>query len=305
MDYLFDEPAEAEAPPLRLAQSTEAISRPAAEEAAPAPPTPGPPERGLFQGAELLAEWLPRIEDDSLGKSTFSASASFGVPPFVLGAPVLITPRAALHVLDGPTELDVPARLNDFDLSFGTFKKLSERWSARGSVSVGVYGDDHSLGSSDALRVSGFGVAIYEASPQWQWAIGAAYLNRDDLAVVPAVGVIHDRGDVRYELMMPRPRILWRLPQDAAGAERGVYLAGDLGGGAWAVRRPDGSTDTLNLAQWGVVLGYETQAGPGARLGGKRRYEVGYVFGRSLEYANSGEELSLDDSLVARAAVSF
>ncbi|TWT98019.1 hypothetical protein Pla108_21740 [Botrimarina colliarenosi] len=296
----------ADAPPtVRLAQSTEAISRPAAIEPPPLAPPPSPAERGLFQGFELSADWLPRLDDDSLGHSKLSASASFGVPPFVLGVPLLVTPRAALHQLDGPNTIDVPSRVNDLDLSIGSFKKLGERWSARGSVNVGVYGDEDSLGASDALRVSGFGVAIYEASPEWQWVIGAAYLNRDDLAVVPAFGVIHDRGDVRFELTMPRPRILWRLPQDAAGTERAIYVAGDLGGGAWAVRRTDGTTDTLNLGSWGVGLGYETKAGPGAWFSGKRRYELGYVFGRTLEYAKSGEEISLDDSLVMRVGWNY
>lgn len=288
---------------VRLAQSTEAVSRP--ELATPPVALPsGPAERGLFQGMNLLADWVPRLEDDSLGRTTFSASASVGVPPFVLGVPVLITPRAALHLVDGPNGADVPARLNDFELSFGTFKKFNERWTARGSVNVGVYGDDHSLGASDALRVSGFGVALYKASDRLQWAFGAAYLNRDDISVVPAVGLIYDPGGVRYELLMPRPRIVWELPQNVEGHERTVYLAGDLGGGAWAVRRADGTTDTLNLSRWGLLLGYETKA-PKGSFAGTKRYEFGYVFGRDLEFANSGEEFSLDDSVLARVGWSY
>lgn len=301
----------ADPPPVRLAQSTEAISRPALVEApGPSPGVRGDaPRRGLLQNIQFVADWVPRLEDDSVGRSTLSAAVGLGVPPFVFGSPVLITPRAAIHSVTGPNLIDAPSTLNDLEISFGTFKKFSDRWMARLNVTVGVYGDDHSLNDSDALRVSGVGVAIYNYSPEWQWAFGAAYLNRDDISVVPAVGVIRDCGDVRYEIMMPRPRIVWRLPQDGSGVGRSIYLAGELGGGAWAVRRDDGTTDTLNLSRWGLVLGFERAAaqtvGMWAWGGWKTRYEIGYLFGRSLEYANSDEEISLDDSLVARVGWSY
>lgn len=298
-----DEPLFSE--PIRLAQSTEEVSRPAIFDAQNRQVAQNPRgERGLLQGINLTADWLPRLEEDSLGRTTLSASVSAGVPPFVLGVPLLVTPRAALHLVDGPDTIDTPSSLNDFELSIGTFRQLNQKWKARLAVTTGVYGDDYSLGESDALRVSGVGVAIYDAAPGWQWVFGVAYLNRDDISVVPAVGVIHDAGSVRYELTMPRPRVFWRLPQDEYGCERGLYVAGELGGGAWAVRRDDGSTDTLNLSRWGVLLGYESKAaGP---LGpATTRYELGYVFGRDLEYANSGEEVSLDDSLIARIGWSY
>ncbi len=297
-----------DAPPqdgVRLAQSTEAISRPAL--VTPPKPTAGPRRRGLLQSIEMTADWAPRLEDDSLGRSTLSASVGLGVPPFVFGAPVLVTPRAAVHLLDGPVGIDTPARLNDFEVSFGTFKKLNDRWMARASLSLGVYSDDHSFDDSDAFRVSGLAIAIWDYSPAWKWAFGVVYLNREDISVVPAVGVIHDRGSVRYELMLPRPRIVWQLPQGVDGNERSIYLAGELGGGAWAVRRDDGTTDTLNLSRWGIVLGYETKSSPAAGPwgGAKRRYEIGYLFGRDIEYANTGEEFSLDDSLIARVGWSY
>jgi hypothetical protein len=294
-------------PAYRLAQSTEAIGMPAVAqppiEAVEAPAAPA--QRGIFQGVELNAGWMPRMDDDALGHTNMSAAVSFGVPPLLFDTPLLITPRAGLHLFDGPSTIDVPSSVNDFDLSFATFKTLNERWSVRGSVSVGLYGDDYSLDDSDALRFSGFAAAVYQASEEWQWMFGAAYLNRDDLSVIPVAGFIRDCGDVRYEIMMPRPRIVWRLPQDEAGAERAVYIAGDLGGGAWAVQRADGTTDTLNLSSYGFGIGYETKAGPGSFLAGKRRYELGYVFGRSVEYQNTGEDVSLDDSLVARVGWSY
>ena len=302
VDDLFD------APSVRLAQSTEAVNTPAG---APLPtdiPGAAATERRLLQSLNFTADWAPRFDDvDGLGRSTFSTSAGLGVPPTLFGVPLLVTPRAAIHLVDGPGAIDAPPRLYDLELSLATFRQFSERWSGRASVSVGVYGDDESLGASDALRVSGFGVAIYQASPHLQWVFGAAYLNRDDIAVVPAVGLIYDRGGVRYELAMPRPRVLWRLPGSSGSDHRAVYVAGKLGGGAWAVERPSGDTDTLNLGRFGVLLGWQqTATDPASRASGpSRRVEIGYLFGRELEYADSGETLDLDDSLIARVGWSY
>ena len=288
---------------IRLAQSSQFANQTVTPQTTQ-PLTASPPagnERSLFQGLDLTADWVPRLENDSIGRSTMSAAIKLGIPPQLIGSPILVTPRAGIHLVDGPTPLDVPARLYDLELGFRTFRKINERWMANIGVNVGVYGDDYSLDSSEALRVSGTAVAIYNASPEWQWAIGVAYLNRDDISVVPAFGVIHDRGWVRYELMLPRPRVIWRLPDGPNCQERTFYLAGDMGGGAWAVERAGGGTDTLNLSRYGLLLGWEQKH----EGGWSRRFEFGYVFARDLEYGTGGEELSLDDSLIARVGLSY
>ncbi len=262
----------------------------------------GPDERGLFQGLDLVADWAPRLENDSLGFSTLGATLQLGVPPqFVAGMPMLVKPRWGLHLLDGTDGTDAPPRLNDLELGFSAFQKISARWLFVGEVNVGVYGDDRSLDTSNALRVSGSAVGIYTTENDWKWAFGVAYLNRDDISLVPVVGLIYDQGAVRYELMFPRPRILWRLPTTIDCIERSFYLGGEFGGGAWAVRRTSGATDTLNLSSYGLLLGYEQRA-----VGGwSRRYELGYLFGRRLEYSGSNERISLDDSLIARMGLSY
>ena len=290
--------------PIRLAQSTDFSSR-----ITPLPPTqspmagvPPPGSRSLFQGVDLSFDWAPRLDTDSAGRSTASVGVKFGFPTPV--APVMVTPRYGVHVLDGPAALDVPATFHDLELGFATFKRINDRWMARGIVNVGLYGDEHSLDDSDALRVTGFGMAIYEASPEWQWVLGVGYLNNQDFSVLPIFGLIHDRGWVRYELTMPRPRVVWTLPSGDA-CKRSVYLAGELGGGRWAVQRTAGptagATDVLQVSRFGVLLGYESESPTGSTW----RYEIGYLFGRDLEYEATGEELSLDDSLIARVGWSF
>lgn len=300
------DPFEADdAGPIRLAQSSDFANAAADTSDTPAA-IGGPPgaarDRGVLQGIDLVGDWSPRFDGgDGFGRSTLGATVKLGVPPpLVGGIPLLVAPRAAIHFVDGPSAIDVPSRLYDLEIGFRTFRKLSDRWNAMASVNVGVFSDDYSFDDSDALRPNGSVVAIYSASPTLQWVFGVAYLNRDDIPIIPAVGVIIDRGDVRYELSAPRPRIVWRRPS-AAGEERSFYLAGELGGGAWAVRRDSGVTETLNLSRFGLLAGCET-----AVVGGwKRRYEFGYVFGQEIEYADSDETLDLGDSVIARVGWSY
>lgn len=289
---------------IRLAQNSEFANRATAVGEPPRRPPAGPggPQRpGIFQGLDLVADWSPRVDEtDGLGWSQFGTTLKLGVPPKLVGMPLLVAPRVGLTLVDGPGPVDLPPRLYDLELGFRTFRAIDERWRALASVNVGVYGDDDSLDSSDALRVSGSVVALYQASPEWQWAFGVVYLNRDDIPILPAVGVIVDRGAVKYELMMPRPRIVWRRPS-GPGEERSFYVGGELGGGAWAVLRPSGETDTANVSRFGLLLGCET-----AVTGGwKRRYEIGYLFGQEIEFGDIGEEFDLADLLVARVAWSY
>ena len=88
--WVFDPPAEP--PVVRLAQSTEAVSRPAIVEAPKAGPGVNVNKRGPLQSVTFVADWAPRLEDDSVGRSTLSASLGTGIPPSLLGTPILITP---------------------------------------------------------------------------------------------------------------------------------------------------------------------------------------------------------------------
>lgn len=274
----------------------------AVEDNTPTLTPPGPPggrRPGLFQGAGTTYEYLPAFDDESFGHQSWRTNIDFGLPPVVFNTPILISPGYGIHLFDGPSTFEAPAAVHDLQVSFATFRPINDRWLFRGNVIVGVYGDEDSLDDADALQVTGFAMGIYNASPQWQWALGAGYVNNADLAVIPVVGFIHDRGWIKYEVMMPRPRVVLPLCK-TPGRESSVYVSGEFGGGVWAVRRASGVTEPLQLSRYGVLFGYEQQTPVG-----KWRYEFGYAFGRELEYEDSGETLDVDDSLIARIGWNF
>lgn len=259
--------------------------------------------KGLFQRATVEGFYLPRFESDSVGVTGMSASAVFGVPFPAPQTPILITPRYGVRFLEGPDFTDLPARVHDIEIGLGHFRKLSDRWLFNGGITLGVYGDDHSLDASDAFRVTGRALGIRELTSTWKGVVGVVYLNRAGLSVVPAAGLTYDDGQTKIDLLFPRPRVAWLLPGSTPqpGDQRWFYVAGELGGNIWAVRRASGADDNLSYGDARVLIGYERKV-----IGGlSQRWELGYVFNRELEYDSDGFESELDDSLFVRAGLTY
>ena len=99
----------------------------------------------------------------------------------------------------------------------------------------------------------------------------------------------------RYEVVLPRPKFAHRLSR-TEDCETWAYLGGQLGGGSFAVRRDGGMADKLTLRDFRIYFGWEQVR----RGGGGLFAELGYVFNRTIEYANFDEEYEFDDALMLR-----
>lgn len=258
---------------------------------------------GFFQKANLSFAWMPRFESDSIGVSTIETSIVTALPFPKRHQPLTITPRYAVRFIDGPDFIDVPSRLHNAEVTFNHVRRIADRWVFNGAITLGNYFDDHSFEAGDAFRVSGLALGIYEASPNSKWIVGVAYLNRAGLSVVPAAGYLYWTDDLRIDVVLPQPKIAWRTWCHGPPGydERWFYIQGDLGGGVWAVERADGSPDTLSYSDLRVIFGTERK-----QIGGiSRRWEVGYVFARELEYDSIGHDMGIDDTMFLRAAFTY
>jgi hypothetical protein len=92
------------------------------------------------------------------------------------------------------------------------------------AVTTGYY-SDFEIDAGEAVRVTGRGLAVYESSPAAKWIVGVAYVNRAGASVLPVTGVLYEPAeDVRWELIFPRPRIAWMLPDGSEADQRWLYL---------------------------------------------------------------------------------
>jgi hypothetical protein len=271
------------------------------------PPSLLPPgtRNGVFQKAKFTATWLPQLDDDGLGWTDLRSEIVFGLPFFTRETPIVITPAYEAHFLDRPSAFDLPPRLHDLSIDFHHFRRIGDHWIADFALTPGLYADDHSLDSSDAFRLNGRAVGVYEPNQMWKWLLGVSYVNGGWRKIVPIAGFVYEPSDdVEYEIVFPAPRAAWRLPNSPIPGEDEywVYVAGEFTSSIWAFEQNDGTDDILAYRDLRLILGFEHKV-----IGGlSSRAEVGYVFNRQMKIASSGpDDIDLDETLLLRIGLVY
>ena len=257
---------------------------------------------GIFQKIRFSETFLPRPNFDDLGLNEWELGATFGFPLPTRQSPLLITPSFQQTLLDGPTPADLPANVYDVTVQFLWMHQLTDRWGIQLGVTPGLH-SDFERSDSDALRIAGRGIGVYEWNEEVRLVLGVVFLDRNDVSLLPAAGIIWTpHEDVRWELIAPRPRVAWRFSCDDC-IEQWAYLAGEFGGGEWSIVRAGGASDVATYRDFRILAGLERK--PLGAYGLHLTFEFGYVFARELEYASVTPDLSLDDTTLVRLTLSY
>jgi hypothetical protein len=269
------------------------------------PPPPGPPppgaKSGMLQRVTLGDTWLASGDGRrDMGVNELQLKATLALPIDALVTPLILTPGFGINSFDGPRVIDVPAHTFDTWLDVRWMRQISQNVGIDMAVTPGWY-SDYEQSSSDAFRFGARAAAAITCSPTVTVVVGAAYLDRRDVSAVPIGGVIWTPSeDWRLELMAPRPKIARRIGHDG-NTTHWLYLAGEFGGGAWAVQRASGANDILYYRDWRAMFGLERTS----ICGFSGRIEAGYVFGRQVEYDSDTRDVSLDSTSMVRAEISY
>lgn len=257
-------------------------------------------KNGFFQKAAFTGTYIDRGSRNSFGLNELDLSLTVAAPAPTREWPLLITPAFNIRYLDGPVTPMLPARLYETYVDFLWVPRFSERWSAVIGVAPSLY-TDFEIDTSDAFRLTGKALARYDWVPeQVQVIFGVLYLNRDDIRLLPAGGVIwNPTFDRRYELIFPRPKLAHRI-NAGPGYEDWLYLAGEFGGNSFAYDR-GGIVETVTLRDFRALLGLERKLNGGAGY----RIEVGYVFSRTAEFASGIPDINADDTALVRGGVTY
>jgi len=249
-----------------------------------------------LKSTSIAATTLPGSGDD-FGITDFSVGMKIGSPrlPFLS-----MSPRYQMSFLHGPLTTDVPETLHRASLSIMGMMPFSPTWIGQVVINPGVASDFRNT-SSDSMRVTGHALAIFMPSTETQWMFGVVYLDREDISLLPAVGVIYSPdSDLRFEVSFPRPRVLKRLSCEGEN-ERWIYIAGEFGGGSWAVERANQTDDILTIRDYRLLGGMEFKRPENREL----FWEAGLVFGRTIEYESGLGDLDQDAAFMFRGGVSF
>jgi hypothetical protein len=260
----------------------------------------------LMQQISWEQTWLyDNGSPDALGINRTELDVTFGVPIFSNpDTPLLITPGFAFNWLSGPRlpGYDLPPRVYDAYLDTAWHPQISQFFSADLGLRTGVYSDFNEV-NSDSFRIMGRGLGVMSLTPQMDFLLGAWYLDRNDIKILPAGGVHWRPGGLwDFYAVFPNPKIRRRWATMGT-AQFWMYFSGEYGasGGRWTVDR-DGVPDDIDIndirAIWGVEWETQTQA--------RGHFEVGYVFDRQIYYAESGMgTLDVDDTIMLRAGIEF
>jgi hypothetical protein len=259
-------------------------------------------KNGFFQKFYLGETYVPRGGDNSLGTNDAEISLSVALPLPNRNNPIVITPGFTTHFLDGPAGTDLPPRLYDAYVAFNWYPRFTPRLGAIVSISPTAF-TDFEKWDNNTLRLPGKLLLRYTwAEYERELVLGIIYLDRDDIPWLPAAGLVWTPSPyVCYELIFPRPRVMWMINEQAEH-EDWAYICAELGGGSWSIQRvPSYTQDVVTFVDYRAIVGIERRKPGGAGF----RIEAGYIFGRSFEYASTGQSFQPDSAVMVRGSLTF
>ncbi|WP_145049267.1 hypothetical protein [Lignipirellula cremea] len=256
------------------------------------------PREGL-----VLATWMPGKAVD-LGFTEWDGRLRQGWSLPQASSKFFLAPSFRLLTLAGPQSKELASPLYAFSLSAEWLMQLNEAWTISARISPGFFSDLVNTGN-DAWRLRGGLTGTWQFHPHWGLQLGAAYLDRNDIALLPVGGLIWTpNAETRLELILPRPRYAYRVNQNSRGPLGGdhwAYVAGEFGGGSWAIEREAAVPDVATLRDLRLLFGVETIGAHGVNW----RVEMGYVFERAIEFQSGLPNIEPADTLLFRAGMSF
>jgi len=255
---------------------------------------------GLLQQALYSITELPKLNPDGLGLTTLEKTITLGLPAPTVNSPMLITAGFVGTLVDKPVGVDMPAELYEGYVQARWLRKIGDRLGVDLAVSPGWY-SDFKNDTPQALRITGHGFGAWEAGENLRIVAGLIYLDRYDVNMLPAGGLVWTPADdKRFELIFPRPRLAWRVAESQRAAQW-LYLAAEFGGNQWATQSSAGRDQVMVIRDYRLLAGWERRP---ANLGLNWRVETGWVFGRTVQYYFSTDEtFNPSSTFLARAGI--
>lgn len=256
---------------------------------------------GFFQKLSFAETHLPRWGAGGLGIDEVETFVTVALPMPKREWPMLITPYFQWRALNGPTTIEVPPNVYETYVDFMWVPRFTPHWTGILAVAPAFYSDFESS-EQNGFRLTGKGLVRYDVFPEkLQLIAGVLFLNRHDIKILPAGGLIWDPNpDVHYEILFPRPKFSHRYNY-GRDWENWFYLAGEFGGNSFDITRTDGTPDTLILYDNRISLGVEHKraGGRGARL------ELGVVFNRRVELTDLNQEVNPPTTAMIRGVLTY
>lgn len=280
----------------------------------------------FIQGITLEHTWLAGDDSTDLDQNDSEVAVTFALPIFPNPKnPLYVSPGFGLHLWDGPAfpdsfPADLPSQAYDAYLDVTWRPQFNDAFGMELALRPGIYSSFDAI-NSQSIRLQGRGLGFIRLSPAWQLALGAVYLDRLDIKLLPAGGLIWTPNEKnRLEFLFPKPKLARYLMTAGSNTEWWIYATGEYGGGSWTIERTGetdplvaGMDDQIDINDFRVMLGIEFKPTqnidgnlPPARRAYVAYFEVGYAFEREILYRSGvPDEFNLPETYLFRGGVRF
>lgn len=260
----------------------------------------------IFQHPRFSDTWLYGGNGDPRDVSVhdFEFAVTGALPNFFATTqPLYITPTFMLHLWDGPSHMpaDLPANAYSAFVDVFWASDPNRPMGVEIGVAVGAFSDFETF-NTYSVRVIGEGFGVVRLTPTLTAKLGVWYLNRNDLKLLPAGGLVwQPNPQTKFDILFPNPKYsqYWTT---IGTTELWWYAAGEYGGGAWTIQRDDGTSDRVDLNDIRVKFGVDWIN----QRNWRGYFEIGYAFNRDVVYVvDPSDSFRAADALLIGAGFSF
>lgn len=211
------------------------------------------------------------------------------------------TPQAGFRLWDGPGTPDLPGSAYRLGWDFTLATPIVGLWSMQVDFNPSINTDFQSSLAREALNLDGNAMLFYRASPQWMIVLGAGYWDRVDKIILPYAGVVWNPNDLwELRLLFPKSRISYFLG-NIGGAAHWLYATGEYHVESYQIDQAGVSGhQQVQFQDWRLALGLRSD-----HVWYDKFVEVGYVFGRNVDFKTTTSGFNINDTLMLRAGVKF
>jgi hypothetical protein len=264
-----------------------------------------------FQHIRLSHDWLHGEKDNDLRINDTFITTTMAFPNFLWsGQPWYLSPGFGLHLWSGPWLVAGPAaffpsKAYSAFVDIGWESDPNVRFGVEGSGRLGVF-TDFSHARKESFRPMGVILLRYNMTPTVALKAGVEYINRADLKLLPAGGIVWTPNtQTRFDIYFPQPKFASYLTT-LGNWDLWWYVAGEYGGGVWTLNYDNGLESLTDINDFRLMLGLEL--GPPSTGGVGQRgifFEVGYVWNREIVVVAAADTQKLNDTFMLRGGIAF
>ena len=212
------------------------------------------------------------------------------------------TPEVNYRSWSGPSNPGLPANAYRFASDFELATPGNNPISLQLGFTPAFVTDFSANPTSDAVNYDARGVLFLRTSPEFMFALGAAYWKRVDDIIIPYAGVVWTPNDYwELRLMFPKSRISYFLG-NWWGASTWAYGGVEYNVEAYQInlQSPGGPEEKIQIRDYRALFGLRAEGG-----GVTAFVEAGWVFARDVSFLHGTPGFDIDSGFIGRVGLRF